>query len=355
MLGFCITLAALCIAMELFSLRHALDGIEYECRMSQPVAEADAPLELITIVTNRKRGFVPFLRLREDVPSSFACSTELEAISITEKRNALRSSIYMMPRQRVTRRTKFSIPRRGRYLFLGAELGGGDFLGVSERKRRVDLERELIILPKPLESDAISGLPGGLLGDMSVNRFIHEDPMLTLGFREYTGREPMKLISWSQSARSGQLMVKNLDHTIERTATVLLNMDTFAFGSYGEELIERTFSLARAVCEALEEQRIPYSFMTNARIQGDGISGEVGNGLGNAHLRPILERLGRAGYESAERAWTLVDRAMQTAESGRSHIVITPVHNDLERAGVNRLAQKTGVLPRVLVAEEVCP
>jgi len=356
MTAFFLVVLAICLAVELLSLRHALDGIEYACRISRTVAEENTPLELITVITNHRRRFVPFLRLMEDVPQSMRCSGELEIASIENRRAWLRSSLYMMPRQRLTRRTPFSMEKRGRYVFLGAELGGGDFLGFSERRKRADAEQEVIILPKRLDSLDVSALPGGLLGDMSVNRFIHEDPMLTLGFREYTGREPMKLISWTQSARMGQMMVKNLDHTMERTATVLLNMDTFAFGTYGEELMEKSFSLARGVCEALEDARIPYTFLTNAALAGaNGMTGEVGDGLGKAHLQPILEALGRATYENTGRVWSLVDRASKMSGEGRSHILITPMRNDLERAELENLERRAGVKARVLVTMEVCP
>ena len=50
-------------------------------------------------------------------------------------------------------------------------------------------------------ADSSADVLSGFLGDVSVRRFIYEDPVLTTGFREYTGREPMKHISWTQSAR----------------------------------------------------------------------------------------------------------------------------------------------------------
>ncbi len=67
---------------------------------------------------------------------------------------------------------------------------------------------------------------GGVIGDISVNRFIFEDPMLTVGFSEYTGREPMRDISWTQSARLGRMMVKNYDHTVDLSVTILLNVQS---------------------------------------------------------------------------------------------------------------------------------
>lgn len=351
MIAFFVMLLAACAFAEVISLRHALDGIEYDCRISEPIAEPDAPLELITAVTNRRRRFVPFLRLVEDVPGTMRTDGALETLSATDDRGGLRSSVYFMPRQRLTRRTAFSMPARGRYLFMGAELGGGDFLGLSERKSHAEAFAEVVILPKRAQDGVLDALPGGLLGDVSVNRFIHEDPMLSLGARDYTGREPMKLISWTQTARQGRLMVKNLDHTMERSATVLLNVDTSTFGKYAEGLMERCFSLTRSVCEELEAQKVAYSFFTNVRAAG-GSNGEIGDGLGRAHLSPILEGLGRATYERGDSLWALIDRAVRTGDAGRTMILITPARADLKGSEIERIAERTGVEPRVFAAEE---
>lgn len=354
MTAFFWALLGVCLAVELISLRHALDGVEYDCRVSKTVVEPGEELELITVLTNRRRRFLPFLRIVEDVPGDMRCGQELETLSVSGHRAALRSSAYLTPRQRLTRRTAFSLPARGRHLFLGASLAGGDFLGLSERSRAAEVMREVVVLPKSVGSDVLDALPGGLMGEKSVRRFIHEDPILTMGFREYTGREPMKRISWVQTARTGRMMVRNMDYTMERTASVILNVQTFAFGSYGEELLEKGFSLARGVCERLEELRVPYSFYTNARMAGgEGLTGEAGDGLGQAHLRPILEGLGRASCDWTDTLWALIDRASAAAGDGRTVILITPMRQDLADSGVERIVERTGVEPRILTVMEV--
>jgi len=354
MIIYIIMLVLLGAALELYSLKHALDGIEYDMQLSKQVAEPDEKLHLITIVTNRRRRFLPFLRLNENVPTGIDVDMELYTESYHDSRSLIRSTVYMMPRQRMTRRTEFSMPMRGRHLFLGAKLNGGDFLGLSENMHQVELERELVVLPKPVESKTVDRLLGGYMGDTSVNRFIMEDPILTLGFREYTGREPMKMISWTQSARSGQMMVKSYDYTVERTVTVMINADTFIFGEFGNEMLELTYSIARSVCENLEDQRIPYSVITNVTTQGmsDGF-GEVNDGLGRAHLMTVLEGLGRAGYERRDTMDALFDRALSHATKGRMHVFITPVENDVRDDLLNRLRMATGEDVLVLVAKEV--
>lgn len=353
MIAFLLMLAAVIAGAELWSLHRSLDGVEYDVHPSKAVAEPGEILQLVTVITNRKRRFVPFIRLNENVPEEMSAAGPLGIEDATARRAALRSTAYMMPRQRLTRRTDFSIPRRGRYLFLGATLEGGDFMGLSTTPRRVELYRELVILPRSADAEDVRQLMGGWMGDRSVNRFIMEDPVLTLGFRDYTGREPMKQISWTQTARLDRLTVRCQDHTVERTVTVMLNTHTFAFGTYGHQMLEAAFSLCRGVCEALEDQRIPYALITNARCLGaaDGF-GEVGDGLGAAHLAAVLEGLGRADYDSRDTLEDLFDRALSRTNLGRGHIFITPVRNDLRPDLLEKLRAATGEAALSLAAAD---
>ena len=343
MIAFLLMLAAVIAGAELLSLRRGLDGVEYDVRPSKTIAEPDEPLQLITVVTNRKRRFLPFIRLVEDVPDALCVAGELQPEDFKSHRSALRSTVYMMPRQRLTRRTAFSVPRRGRYVFLGATLEGGDFMGLSTAARRVELHRELVVLPRPADAEALDRVMGGWMGDRSVNRFIMEDPVLTLGYRDYTGREPMKQISWTQTARLGRMTVRCQDYTVERNVTVMLNGHSFAFGSYGRQTLEAAISLCRGVCEQLEERRIPYSLITNLRSLGapDGF-GEVGDGLGAAHLATALEGLGRADCGSRDTLEGLFDRALSRAAPGRGHIFITPVRQDVHPELLERIRAATG-------------
>lgn len=355
MIAFLLMLAAIVTGAEYFSLRLGLDGVEYDVRLSKTVAEPDEPLQLITVIVNRRRRFLPFIRLNEEVPDALDIVGDVRPLSILDHRGELRSTAYMMPRQKLTRRTDFSIHQRGVYQFLGATLEGGDFMGLSTASRRYDLYRELVILPRPALAGEVERMMGGWMGERSVNRFIMEDPVLTLGFRDYTGREPMKQISWTQTARLDRLTVRCQDYTVEHTVTVMLNASTFAFGTYGQRMFEKALSLCRGVCEALEERRIPYALITNARCLGapDGF-GEVGDGLGQAHLDVALEGLGRADFAgSGDKLEELFDRALSRASLGRSHVFITPVHNDLRPELLEKLRVATGESPLAISADGV--
>ena len=349
---FLVAVAVLALA-EWLSTRGALNGVDYDVTLSKKLAEIGEEVQMISVVTNRRRRFIPFIRLQESVPQGMVVEGDLRVDNATQKRCLLRSTLYMMPRQRLTRRTPFTMQSRGRFLFLGSRLNGGDFLGLSENEVWFKLERELVMLPEALPAETVQRLMGGWMGDCSVNRFIMEDPVLTLGYRDYTGREPMKRIAWAQTARQGRMTVRCQDYTVERTVTVMLNTNTFAFGAYGEAMLEACFSLCRGVCEALEERRIPYALITNACAEGmpEGF-GEVGDGLGQAHLNTVLEGLGRANYKSRFTLEALFERAAERASVGRGHVLITPVRSDRHEAMLERLRLTTGETPLVLTAEE---
>lgn len=354
MIVFFIVCVAVAIFAERWSVNHALDGVTYDQRLSRALVEIGESFEVVTTVRNASRRFIPFIKLSEDVPRGLGVGARMYTVGFDESRARINSTIYMMPRQRMTRRVSAALDARGRYTFNGATLYGGDFLGLSERARFFPKFREAVVLPKRLKSERLDETLGGFLGDVSVRRFILEDPVLTLGFREYTGREPMKQISWPITARMGRMMVKSYDYTLELTVTVVLNIDTMLYSYLAQPLMERCYSIARDVCEILEERRIQYSFVTNAAaLNMTGPWAHVPDGLGSSHLSTVLEGLGRATYAHRESVRALANAALRRAESGRAHIFITPTAVDIPDGALSILRDRTGANVLVIAAEEV--
>lgn len=196
----------------------------------------------------------------------------------------------LMPRQRCRRQVRFAIGKRGAYQVGSYRLSAGDLLGVSE----VSVHgggQELVVMPERSDDLGMLQALGGFLGDISVRRFILEDPILTVGFRDYTGREPMKAISWTRTAMTGALQVKQYDHTAEQNVVVLLNVE----GGSGKDL-EECFRMTRSVCEELERKKIPYAFRTNGNLPGPvGKVFSLASGLGGCppEYHPLRPGQGR--------------------------------------------------------------
>ena len=356
MLAFVIVLVCLAAAVQFWSLRHALDGVEHHVAPDRKLAEPDEPFALVRTVTNRSRRFIPYVQVSQVVPPELSPLDDRAELQLrSQSYNVLSCNLWLMPRQTWQQSLPVSLSKRGRYVFVDTTLRAGGFLGLDETVEYVHQYEEMVIIPALCRAPKLDATLGGFLGDRSVDRFILEDPVLTLGFREYTGREPMKSISWTQSARAGQLMVKKYDYTLELTATVLLNIDTDRTAGW-EQRLETCFSLARTVCEALEEKQIPYRFVTNAGAAG-ALSqwSQVGDGLGSGHLATILEGLGRATYEPLKPFVLTLEQTARHAEQGRTHILITPQRDGDWLPALNRLEQLTGTPTLILTPEEVLP
>ena len=316
------------LLLQRAAVARGAEGLRVSHRSGQRLVEIGESFPLEVTVENPQRRFVPFLRVVEIQRFPMEGAVEKDGIYRRD------FSLWLRPRQRLTRSICATLPQRGRYVLWDLSLYSGDFLGLEEKKLRCGGFAEVIAAPKPLTSPSLTQVLGGFLGDVSARRFILEDPVLTLGYREYTGREPMKSISWSQSARGRGLMVKKQDYTLEPSVAVLLNTETEE--PEREEALERCFSLCRSVCETLESRGVKYSFLTNAALAGGG-KGSA-EGLGRRHFCGILEELGRATYSRRMTLEELLEKeSLRQSSAGR--ILITPGNEAFNSPAFHRLRE----------------
>lgn len=316
-------------AAEWYSLEHGLDEMDYSLNIEKRLAEPDEILGIKSTVRNRKRLLVPFLRVEEELPDNATVYESTKGkIEKTEgfyQRSWMEARLYLSGWQQVEIKRKISFSKRGYYLFSDAVLECGDFFGLFEKCMNAPAKQEIVIKPRPERSPDLNRALGGYLGERSVQRFWMEDPIFPAGFREYTGREPFRAISWTQSARNAKMMVKEYDHTAELTCLVLLDISCRnAWEKNLDEATERCFSIARSVCDELEKQGFSYEFVTNAVIEGPlGSISRVLEGRGSLHLDEIMEILGRATSHFGEHLEELLRRAETKRSASKACILIS--------------------------------
>lgn len=349
MILFIVILFLIVLLIEGASLRRGARGISCDIKLSKTIVEPDELFNIITSVQNTRKISVNYLRVNELYPQKLALHGDNRVISNSDVQgSAMVSSVMFLPAQKTVQRVvEASLPARGRYMFHGMHLVCGDFLGFREMTETKSMYKEVVVLPKPYTHPALTELLGGFLGDHSVRRFIYEDPILTLGFREYTGREPMKSISWTQSAKVGKLTVKNYDYTTEVTVSVILNTefssDGYSMTKAESEIFERSLQVARSVCEYLNSQNISFSFTSNMMTGGRRLTSlSLNSAFGAAHLMSILENLGRGLYGTVEPFQKTLYTAEKSASHGRSCIIITPRILDEYYEPIARLKRSSG-------------
>lgn len=271
---------------------------------------------------------------------SFSASLPEGAVITGRGNNYEAYRLCLLPHHGNRHTLTFSLPRRGVYRGGRYYLETGDFLGFKSHIRADHITGSITVMPRKCEEEKVIQMLGGYIGDISVRRFIMEDPVLTLGFRDYTGREPMKKISWPHSARASRLMVKTSDYTVDVSVAVVLNM---AHGTEKEK--EKSLEIVRTVCEQLEARQIPYQFLSNGDV------GSREEGYGQKHLSALMTGLGRSELYAYASFDTLIDRCIRERKNNRSYILVSPPLTAENHTSLSRLLEYSDHAPCVLEAE----
>ena len=95
MILFFILFIIVAVIVERWSIVHALDGVNYDMRVSRELLEPEESFDLITTVRNTSWRFIPFIRLAEDVPGTLGAEASLISTGYDDTRAKLFSTIYM--------------------------------------------------------------------------------------------------------------------------------------------------------------------------------------------------------------------------------------------------------------------
>ena len=260
-------------------------------------------------------------------------------VSSTDTGTRVEHKFFLPGRREFRGKMHFSLSRRGPHDLGKCYVETGDFLGIFPVLREDRITKRIVCTSDKCSADELE-FPGGEIGDISVRRFIIDDPTMLLGYRDYTGREPMKQISWNQTAKVGKLMVRQNDYTTDRVAVVLVNMYTSQ-----RQLLESCLKIVRTVCEQLEDAKIPYEMMSN----GDLLS--VPEGIGREHLFFILRKIGLSRLSGYNTFGSLVERCVRRRRSNCCHIIITPAAEAEIRGQIDYLGSHVDSRPVVIVPD----
>ena len=285
-------------------------------------AEPDEQFNIVIRIENPSLVIFPFVRFRVLIPDDMTVHSDVRAVNHPPSSVEVSGSTVLWPRRVFERRITVSAPKRGNHRFGSFSIETGDFLGFKEYRKEFIRFNSVAIFPRPVPGVNIEETLGSILGDYSVRRYLFEDPVLISGFREYTGREPMRSISWLQSAKTGRLMVKKYDFTSEMSVSVLLDSEG------DREIQEICFSLARSVCDILEDKKTEYDFYLNSTIGGANCRQHYfSKGLGSGQRTGILKQLAMAVDTCDFSGEELIGRVQKSSMSTPGVIFIS-AHRD---------------------------
>ena len=336
-------LAAL-LLMEYLSVGARAEKLSFRCTADRELTEPGGIVTMTAYITNSSA--LP--RLFTRVWLFFGEGVELREDRDWAERYrdrgypslCIRRKLSLMPHTTAVFKVRVSFSERGIHGLGRYILESGDFLGIRTLQNTGKMEPEIVVTACRAEGIAEALPLSGFLGDHSVRRLLYEDPTLIVGTRDYSGREPMRSISWTQTAIRGKLMVRTNDHTAEPSAVILADM-----GGKQEEK-EAVLALTRSVCEELQETNVPYALLSD----GDLFKTEMG--LGKPHLDYILERIGRARPTAFSSFRELTERYLEERGSAADWILIVPGRNEEVERCLARIDERSGGCAMVLYGED---
>lgn len=345
-----ITLMAFCLlvcflAAELYSLRRGKQHVSLRWEFNMSLTEPDEIVTMTYQIQNTSALPVPFVSFSFYFPEGVEVHESPDWIEAHRIGGSLAQmysfDVNLRAHRGLRGKIHLCLKERGLYEMGTAYIETGDFLGFRSVVRHTDIRDRIICTARAFpEGPKVEPL-GGYLGDISVRRFIMEDPSLILGYREYTGAEPLKSISWLQTARTGALTVKKHDFTVDTDVAVILDVEQCP-----KAVAERCLSLLRTVCDVLEERRIPFSVLSN----GDLFA--TAKGSGRMHNFEVQRRIGLARFIRYQSLQSLFDQWCTPGFGQRGGIVIAPRYTEALAADLERFQNRSSVKALLLLGEE---
>lgn len=242
----------LTLLLNEISLKYGFNKLEYEVLTDKKVYEIGEEIKITSIIKNKKFLSISFLTVNEVFPEGF-----------NEKNN--KYNLFILPYQKVERTYSIKGLSRGKHEIQEVNLELGDFLGFKNIHKTINIGKKIIILPKKESLKNVIDVHGSLYGDISIQRWILEDPLMNIGIREYTGTEPIKYIHWPSSMKTNKLMVTQFDFTTDNSAEIFLNIESSKpyWKNIDIDSIEKAIVITRSILEEFEKEKIPYGFGVN--------------------------------------------------------------------------------------------
>jgi len=208
--------------------RYGLSRVEYRRRLSHKRVFFGEEVRLEVEVVNRKPLPLPWLKIDDRMPFGVGIDPDKRSNTPHTTQPVLTNAFSLGWYHRIRRRHRLQCDQRGSFIFGPARVHFGDLFGLSHQEMDVvDLD-QLTVYPRILPLDDFPIPSRQPVGDLRTKRDIFEDPVLSLGVREYHYGDSLKRIHWKTSARSGQLQTKIFETTTSVDIGIFLDVRTVA-------------------------------------------------------------------------------------------------------------------------------
>jgi uncharacterized protein (DUF58 family) len=236
--------------------RYCLVRIEYQRRLSASRVFFGEEVQLEVEIANRKPLPLPWIQIDDEMPKEVTFLKGKTSPSHKTARTLLSNLLSLGWYHKVKRRYPIRCLQRGFFTFGPTRIRSGDLFGFFSRQMDIQKTDYLMVYPRivPLEK---LGIPSKQpLGEIRTRRHIFQDPVLTLGVRDYHFGDSLKRIHWKSTARIGRLQTKVFEPTTTMDMGIFLDVRTAGVSFLGSirRLLELGIIAAASISNHAMEQ-----------------------------------------------------------------------------------------------------
>jgi uncharacterized protein (DUF58 family) len=312
--------------------RLSLFGLHYRRHFTETRAFLGETIELKLEIRNQK--FLPLTWLQ--ITDVFSANLPLKGGEVVLNRatNQGEFRTFWMPGvfERITRRFSVHCARRGYHTYGPATINTGDGFGLFSRKALESRQDCVIVYPR-LYSVAELRLPAkNPFGERASELQLFEDPLRTVGVREWQPGEGIRRVHWKATARHQQMLSRVYEPSEEPQLLVFLNVATLPRHWQGHipELQERVISVASSLAAICADMRLPVGLIANGYLPGSDQPIRLLPGRSANQLVRILELLAAITPFATQPIEELICREAPRLPWGATLLVVTAIaHDDL--------------------------
>ncbi|WP_127531560.1 DUF58 domain-containing protein [Paenibacillus kobensis] len=313
----------------------ALRRLTYDRQFDRTVCFEGDEVRMVETIGNEKRFPLPWLRVESLLSSSLRFGADPSAnldISTGQFMQNHKSFFSLMPWRRIRRSHRVTAARRGVYTLSTVTLTAGDLFGISAEAKQFTFTERIIVYPLPVMPDDLELPARSWQGELSVKRWVVEDPFRRIGVRPYRPTDSLRFVNWNATARTGQLQVHQLDTTADYAVLVVLNVEDHADvwrNIVDLETIESGIRTAAGIANELIRSGMEVGFGSNGCLDDERHSTVyVPLSGGEPHLYRIYETLALLQIERLMPIHEYLQQLADKLDTATDIIVLTTYTDD---------------------------
>ncbi len=336
--------------------RYCLTNLTYTRRIGQERAFFGEDVPLTIELVNAKPLPLAWVEVEDIIPGGrITLRPAHVSPSHIPGRRLLTMLLSVRWYERVRRHYTIACGARGMHTFGPATLRTGDIFGLNTQETSLLSENYLLVYPKVVPLERL-GLPASSpFGEVPMrHQWLFEDPMRTVGVREYRPGDSPRRLHWKATARApGQaLQVKVFEPTTSHRLHILLNINTsdenWSWQGYDPHALEAAITTAASVANWATDHGFLVGLAANAKLFHSSAAVRIAPSRDPRQLMHIFEALARLVPMGSMPVESLVELEAHELAYGSTVVVVTAATGDPLVNQLNQL-KRSGHSPVLLL------